>query len=248
MLLPTVQQPIADEGAEAAGRTGPAGGATDCEGPVCRRCWRVVDAMPSNARGPMTDFETTSGTALAERPARVRTAALAADPRSAAPAGSTAPPAGTAAPAAPGLAVRIGGMAGAVALFAFGMTLQGGHPIVLLQIPVLLTLAAITGFGLLASHGPRLFGRLCAAAVGAMASDRAEAECLRAMCRRGRRLCHTAGLVCLLGGVVHVLSVLDHPSLIGPGAAFALIGMLDATLVAELLFGSAEHWIRSPQD
>lgn len=144
-------------------------------------------------------------------------------------------------------AMRVVGVGGAFGMFLLSMWTFGGHASILLQTSAALLLLGMTLFGLLASHGPRQLGRLVAVVCGDVARDRSEAECLRAMCRRGRRLSYAAGALAVLVGTIHVLSVLDQPHMVGPGFAVALIGLLLAVLVAELGFGAAEHWVQETQ-
>ncbi|MFT4512506.1 MAG: hypothetical protein ACI89X_004712 [Planctomycetota bacterium] len=147
-------------------------------------------------------------------------------------------------PGAPRLEFRLLGLVGAVGLFACGLTLMGAHPSDYLQLAALLIIVSLSFFGLIASHGPRMVGRLLAVTCGSLARNEAEAGHLRNMCRRGRQLSYSGGILTLLVGIIHVLSVLDRPEVMGPGFAVALVGPVLAVMIAELGFGAATHWVR----
>ena len=48
-------------------------------------------------------------------------------------------------------------------------------------------------------------------------------------------------------GVMHVLSLLNQPKLIGPGLAVALVGLVYGVVPAELGFGAAERWFEAAE-
>jgi len=123
------------------------------------------------------------------------------------------------------------------------ISLEGGHPSVLLQVVPIAMIAAIALGGLIMSHGPRAIARLLAVCFGASATNEEEAQQLRGLCRRGRRLAYAGGVAQMISGLLHVMSTLDQPSLIGPGIAVTFAGFFWAPVIAELGFGSAEHWV-----
>jgi hypothetical protein len=127
-------------------------------------------------------------------------------------------------------------------LFACGIVLEGGDPSALLQLTAAMMMCGVVGGGLWLSDGPRACVLLLAAVCGRRVSDRDDAAQFVSMSRRGRRLAWTAGLLTVTMGVVHVLSVLDQPKLIGPGLAVALVGLVWGAVLAELGFGAAERW------
>lgn len=128
------------------------------------------------------------------------------------------------------------------------LTLEGFQTYWLLSPMPFAMVAAITLGGLIMSHGPRPIAKLIAVCFGAAATDDAEADALRSLCRRGRSLAYTGATLQAITGTMHVLSVLDNPGLIGPGLAVSLLGFVQAIVIAELGFGSAVHWVntRSP--
>ena len=124
--------------------------------------------------------------------------------------------------------------------------LEGMHPEIFVSrfsIVPLLMIAGVTLGGLIASFGLRPVLRLVAVAIAGAAPLAGEAERLQAVCRRGQRLVWTGAALMLVTGTMHVLSVLEQPSQIGPGLAVCFVGLVYAALLAELGFGSAERWI-----
>ncbi|MCR9245588.1 MAG: hypothetical protein NXI31_11190 [bacterium] len=146
------------------------------------------------------------------------------------------------------LLVRFGGIAAAFGCCALAVELDGSYVFHTVLVSALLIVMSMAWFGLVASHGFGLVGRFFAVVAGRAAANEAEAAQLCAMARRGRRLCYAGGVFAALSGVIHVLSVLDQPALIGPGAAVALMGPVYGLLLAELFFGAAESWVRVPSD
>ena len=138
---------------------------------------------------------------------------------------------------------KLVGLLIAVLGFCGVMWLEGGHPVVLLALPPMLMVLGISLGGIIASHGPRRVLRALAVAFGGRSVAAGEVEELRALCQRGHRLSYVAGLLQLITGTMHVFEVLDNPALIGPGLAYAMIGLMHAVLVSELGFASAERWI-----
>lgn len=141
---------------------------------------------------------------------------------------------------------RLLGLTAALTLAICCLELEGGHANDYLQVVPLAMICSITLGGLIMSHGPRLVARLVAVCFGSQPRDDAEALALHSLCQRGRRLTYTATVVQVISGVIHVLSVLDQPSLIGPGLAVALTAVVIGPLVAELGFGSAQQWAKRP--
>ena len=138
---------------------------------------------------------------------------------------------------------RLLGLIAIVTLTWCCIQLEGGDPVVLLQPVPIALIASITLGGLVLSHGPALIARCIAVCFGAKLSGAVESEQLRSLCQRGRRLAWIGGFTQLLTGTIHILSVLDSPECIGPGIALCLAGLFWAPLIAELGFGSAEHWV-----
>ena len=144
-----------------------------------------------------------------------------------------------------GVGARLTGWAVAGFVLWLVMTLEGGHPLILLQLPVFLMMTGFTLGGLLAAHGPRRVLRLVRLAVRPATLESADADELIQVCRRGYRLAYAAGVIQVIFGVIHVLSVLGDPGLVGPGIAYGLVGIVHAALLAELGFGAAEQWARA---
>lgn len=141
------------------------------------------------------------------------------------------------------VAGRILGFAGFAAIGLSGVILAGGHPGDFLQITALLVVLAFVLGGLVMSHGIRALGKIIAVSFGARIRDAAETEELLGLCGRGRRLAWTGGFIDLVCGLVHVMSLLDSPELVGPGCAISLIGLLYAAVFGEIGFGSARQWV-----
>lgn len=149
-------------------------------------------------------------------------------------------------PAAPGLLERFSGLVAALSSLAFFMMLDGLRPGLLLQQTAGLgMIAGVTLGGLISSHGPRRVAQLASVLFGGWARDDEHAYELRDMCLRGRRLCYATALVVVVLGAIDVLSALDQPSRIGAAIALSLTALIQGTLLAELLFGSAVHWVRA---
>lgn len=128
-----------------------------------------------------------------------------------------------------------------------GLNLQGAHMVVFfseLAVVPLLMITGVTVGGLVASFGMRRTTQLFSAAVLARTVSVTDAPMLQQVCQRGQRLVWTACLLVLTFSAMHIMSVLDHPAMIGPGIAWALIAVVYAALIADLGFGSAERWIR----
>lgn len=138
------------------------------------------------------------------------------------------------------------GLCAALAAILGAMVLEGGHPIILAQLPPLLLILGVAFGGLVAAHGPRRVLRLLACSIGGSRTDPDEAHELRWIARRGNRLTYSAGFLQVLLGTIHILSVLDQPHLIGPGAAYVLSGLVLAVLIAELGFATMERWLGKP--
>ncbi|MFK7738847.1 MAG: hypothetical protein AB8H80_00890 [Planctomycetota bacterium] len=148
-------------------------------------------------------------------------------------------------PPAPALLERLCGLIAAVFLTAFFMLVQGSFPADLFQpVPILLVLGVVLG-GLIASNGPRMVYVLLGICLGMKALHAAEARALHNMCAQGRRLCYVGGLLQVVTSLLHVLSVLDQPIQFGPAIAASLTGVVFATMLAELGFGSVKNWIRT---
>lgn len=135
------------------------------------------------------------------------------------------------------------GLAIAILAMLTVIELEGGQSIGLLALPPLLMVLGISSGGLVASHGPRRVLRMLAVAFGGRRALPGEAEELRWICRRGHRLAYAGGVLQTVLGAMHILSVLDSPSVIGPSIAYVLIGLVHAVLVAELGFATAERWV-----
>lgn len=138
---------------------------------------------------------------------------------------------------------KLFGLSFAMSAIVGSLWLLGGHPTILLALPPFLMVVGLSLGGLCASHGPVRLWRLVNVALGHGAVAPGEQTVLQRMCRRGHRLAYAAGFLSLLFGVIHVFSVLDDPALIGPGIAYALLGLVQGVLVAELGFANAEHWV-----
>ena len=135
------------------------------------------------------------------------------------------------------------GLAIAIAAVIAAIEIEGGHLIVLLALPPLLMVLGLSFGGLVASHGPRRVWRTLAVALAGVQAAPGEAAELQWVCRRGHRLAYAAGVLQAILGVMHVCLVLDNPSLIGPGIACCLIGLVHAVFVAELGFATMERWV-----
>lgn len=140
-------------------------------------------------------------------------------------------------------ASKLSGLVLALAAVVGSMWLLGGHPIILLNLPPLLLVIGLSLGGLVASHGPRRLWRLLGVAAGLATATPDEQLLLQRMCRRGHRLAYASGFLSLLFGVIHALSVLEHPQMIGPGIAYALLGLVQGVLLGELGFANAEQWV-----
>lgn len=149
----------------------------------------------------------------------------------------------TAAPQAASIVERLLGMTAIVTLTWCCIALEGGHAHNLLQVVPIAMIVAITLGGLILSHGARPIAQLLAVCFGASVATAEQADELRSVCRHGRRLAYAGGTLQIIAGLVQVLSVLDQPSLIGPGLAVCFAGFFWAPAIAELGFGSAEHWV-----
>jgi len=140
---------------------------------------------------------------------------------------------------------RLVGLAVFAALWLGGIILEGGHPEQLLQVTGAMVVAAWVLGGLLMSDGIGVICELVGVIAGASVRSAGRAAHLADVCRRGRRLAWVGGGVSLAGGLLHVMSVLDTPELIGPGVAVALIGLLYGAFVAEIGFGAAVRWVQA---
>lgn len=127
--------------------------------------------------------------------------------------------------------------------------LEGVHAEMLLQWPPLLLVLGLCVGGLVASHGPKRAWRALSVALGGRRPPLGEVAELREVCRRGHQLAYSAGVLQTIFGAIGICSHLDQPSLIGPGIAYILIGLVHAVVVAELGFATMERWIaRPPRD
>lgn len=131
----------------------------------------------------------------------------------------------------------------AVAAVVLVLDLEGLHTATLFAWPPLLLVLGVAFGGLVAGHGPVRVWRTFASALGGIHVLPAEVANLRDVCRRGQRLAYAGGLLQAILGTFHVLSVLDHPSRIGPGVAYAMLGLVHAVLIAELGFATMERWL-----
>lgn len=135
------------------------------------------------------------------------------------------------------------GLAIAIAAMCTVIEIEGGYSTMLLALPPLLMVLGISFGGLVASHGPTRVLRMLAIAFAGRCARPGEAEELRSICRRGHRLAYAAGVLQAVLGAINICSHLNNPSLIGPGIAYTLIGLVHAVLVAELGFATAERWV-----
>ncbi|MDO8348741.1 MAG: permease prefix domain 1-containing protein [Planctomycetota bacterium] len=135
------------------------------------------------------------------------------------------------------------GLAIAIAAMLTVIEIEGGHSILLFQLPPLLMVVGVAFGGLVASHGPQRVWRMLAVSLGGGRPAPGEAAELQWVCRRGHRLAYAAGVLQAVFGVMQICSVLDQPSLIGPGIAYCLVGLVHAVLVAELGFATMERWV-----
>jgi hypothetical protein len=138
---------------------------------------------------------------------------------------------------------KLVGLSIAVAAIVVLMEAEGLHTATLFAWPPLLLVLGVAFGGLVAGHGPVRVWRTFASALGGIQVLPAEVAGLRDVCRRGQRLAYAGGLLQAILGTFHVLSVLDRPSMIGPGIAYAMLGLVHAVLIAELGFSSMERWI-----
>tara|TARA_R110002072_G_scaffold162687_3_gene314843 strand:+ start:32388 stop:33014 length:627 start_codon:yes stop_codon:yes gene_type:complete len=139
---------------------------------------------------------------------------------------------------------RFLGLTAAITLGICCLQLEGGHLGDYAQVVTFAMICSLTLGGMIMSHGPRLVARLLAVSFGSRAQDEVESQALSSLCQRGRRLAYTATVVQMIVGIVHVLSVLDQPALIGPGLAVSLTALVIGPLIAEFGFGSAQQWVK----
>jgi uncharacterized membrane protein (UPF0136 family) len=138
------------------------------------------------------------------------------------------------------------GITFALCAILVGLNLQGAHMVVFfseLAIVPLLMITGVTVGGLVASFGMRRTTQLLSAAALGRTVAVTDAPLLQQVCQRGQRLVWTACLLMLTFSTMHIMSILDHPAMIGPGIAWALIAVVYSALIADLGFGSAERWI-----
>lgn len=138
---------------------------------------------------------------------------------------------------------KLVGLSIAVAAVVVLMEAEGLHNATLFAWPPLLLVLGVALGGLIAGHGPVRVWRTFASAIAGVHVLPVEVAGLRDVCRRGQRLAYAGGLLQAILGTFHVLSVLDHPSMIGPGIAYAMLGFVHAVLIAELGFATMERWI-----
>ena len=141
------------------------------------------------------------------------------------------------------LTERLLGLVVVASIGYVAMALGGAHPQDLLGIPEAVMMFAIVTGGLVISHGMGAIGKLFAVAFGASCENGDQREALRGLCTHGRRRAWAAAAVVMAIGVMHVLSVLDQPSLIGPGLAATLRAPIYAVVLGELGFGGARCWV-----
>jgi hypothetical protein len=142
---------------------------------------------------------------------------------------------------------KLSGVAIAVLAMVVVMELEGMHTVVLCAWPPLLFVLGVSLGGLVAGHGPVRVWRAFAVALLGAEVTAGQVEPLRDICRRGQRLAYMGGFLQLILGAMHLMSVLDAPHLIGPGIAYAMIGLVHAALIAELGFASMERWMVGSQ-
>lgn len=138
------------------------------------------------------------------------------------------------------------GIAFVLFVLVVATTLQGAHMTLFVSEVAIVPLLMITGVtlgGLVASYGVRRTAQLFSAAVLGRSVSVEDAPLLQRVCLRGQRLVWTGCMLTVTSSAIHIMSVLDHPSMIGPGIAWSLIGIVYAALIADLGFGSAERWI-----
>lgn len=144
--------------------------------------------------------------------------------------------------AVPTVLERALGLVAVITLGFCAAALTGAHASDFVGITAAMMILCVVVGGLIMSHGASGIARLLAVSCGGSVRSRAESEQLQNICRRGRRLAYAAAFAMVIIGTMHVLSVLDMPSLIGPGIAVSLQAPFLAVIVGELLFGAAEHW------
>lgn len=141
---------------------------------------------------------------------------------------------------------RVLGLTAALTLTWCCMVLTGAHPQDLVTfMPIALVTAIVLG-GLIMSHGPRHIAKFLAVCFGAAAANSEQAEQLRSLCSRGRRLAYSGACLQMLTSTIHMLSVLDDPTQIGPAIALSMTAFVYAILISAFVFGPAKHWVAAP--
>jgi hypothetical protein len=110
-------------------------------------------------------------------------------------------------------------------------------------IPIVMVLSVVLG-GLIASHGPRPIAKMLLICFGGRAANNSDAEALRALCRRGRRLTYVGMIIAALSSTIAMLGNLSDPAQVGAALSEVLGATLFAILIAEIGFGSAEAWVK----
>lgn len=114
-----------------------------------------------------------------------------------------------------------------------------------IDLPSLLLVCGVVFGGLFASHGPHAMLRCLRQALEQEPMAQRDVAASLRVARNGYRLCWAAGTVGVLLGVVHMLSNLSDPSLIGAGIAVSILSLLYGALLAELVFANIVQWLRT---